>query len=402
MTTFRQFTYIFLILSLFFTINCIPILEIPIQYLGNKMFIYFQNYSNPVALSFSHAYSYLSSSYFTERYQNIESYPPSLGTNEFFSEYKLFYDEFNFKESQTPFKMYFYAINEKSEGNLVEHFRDYITFRYNQTRNNNSIVIQMYKQQIIEHPQFGISHLNKKLFFGGIPNQNKLKQILYQQLNSTLLNQLGWYTDFSYLTIGNKKFDYINNNYKALFDLGGTELSKTILIPNETMNYIKKEYFVPQNKTQNCYSKTLTFSQVSHYYEVGERYFCKPEITKQFPQFVFGFNNQKIIFQGEEFFNCEQKITTDNYCLFEMHERDGHSLAFTLGITFFKRLVVLFDYNIPKVELFKELGCESIKYSNMGQIQKTILMINIILLVFMVIFIIGLNLNKTYLFTIKL
>ena len=366
------------------------------------MFIFFQNYSNPVALSFSHAYSYLSSSYFTERYQDIKSYPPSLGTNEFFSEYHLFNDEFNFKDSQIPFKMYFYAINEKSEGNLVEHFRDYITFRYNQTRNNNSIVIQMYEQKIIEQAQFGVSYFNKKLYFGGIPNQNKLQKILHHQLNSTLLDKLGWYADFSYITIGNKKFDYINSDYKALFDFGGTELSKTILVPSETMNYIKKEYLIPNNNKQNCYNKTLTFSQVFHYYDVGKRYFCKPEVVKQFPQFVFGFDNQKIVFQGNEFFDCEQTITKDNYCLFEIHEKDGNSFVFSLGITFFKRLVILFDYNTPQVELFEELGYEHIKYSNVGQIQKNILIVNIIFLMTMVIIIIGLNLNKTYLFTMKL
>lgn len=380
MNSFQKIIYILTNISIFTFTKSTNIIETQIHVKDNEMKIFFENYPNPITLVFNHAYTYISYSYLQHKHTDIQSYPSPQGSNEYFSDYFLFYDEFKFKESSVPFKMYFYS-KDIEKGLSNQHFSNHLTFKYNQTRNKYNIVLQMHKQKVIPKPQFGLSILNSKLYFGGIPNQKYLHKVLYQKLNTTLLEKIGWYLDLSYIIIGNKEFDYSHTKYYGLLKLCETKISKTIIIPKEVMTYLKNNVFISYNKTNDCYFKKLKLAQVDNFYESGERLFCKNEITEKFPSFVFGLNNKKIEFKGKDFFDCEQQFTKDNYCLFEMNGKDTIGNNFYLCTYFFKHLVILLDYSVPSVELFDETNYDNAMYLTLFQIQKTIFCVNIILLI---------------------
>jgi hypothetical protein len=150
------------------------------------------------------------------------------------------------------------------------------------------MIVQMHKQKIIPKQQLGLSIQYKRLFFGGIPRNYKLKTIMKQQLDKKLLNVHGWFYYCIHLNIGNEiSFDFVDNKYKVLFNYDGSYMPNSITVPQEVMNALEKKYFLTHYRTNKCYKRTLIRKEVDSLSDEGERIFCERGLINTLPEFLY-------------------------------------------------------------------------------------------------------------------
>ena len=191
--------------------------------------------------------------------------------------------------------LYFFAKENVSKQEKENTYIDNISLKYNSIINGIGFILNLDKQKIIPKPQFSISYKYQKLFLGGIPNYFTIEKTMEQLENTELLNQYGWYYNLTSIEIGNLiVFDYLISNYVVMIIFEGFSMPNAIAIPDNAMKILTMEYLDFYYQNGSCYVKKISMIDVNHYYDAGNRTFCKSSVINTFPDFKFALSQQEI------------------------------------------------------------------------------------------------------------
>ena len=343
------FLFIFITTILISLSHSSEIISIQLSYqpfltVKNRYSLYFQNYSNPISISFSHTYNYLDYSFFPQTHKDPSEYPLPQHKSEFLSFYYLFEDNVTFLNQSSSFLFPFYSTNS-SKIAMDDDFKDIITLRYSST--NYDCIRMLQKQNVIPKPQLGFFLQEKKLFLGGIPSFLKLKLITKYYSTVSSLDSRGWNFQFESIQMGEIKLDLSKGKSVAMIQLSGSSLG----VPPKFFQQIEDKYFKKYYANKDCYVKQLRIweDEVSRF-DSGFRIFCLKKVITTFPEITISVNKSELTLRKNNMFNCDYNNDND-YCLFELADRMDND-AYYFGTSLLKEFLVLCNYEDSSISFY--------------------------------------------------
>ena len=306
---------------------------------------YLENYSHKISLSFNNAVNYLSNDFFNEKGSNKFLFPEPGEINDFLSEYYLYCDNIQFKNSYIPFMYCFYTNNNKTTNEFT--YKDILTLRFPKPVKDQSIIYDLSKQNLIKNKQLGLYFKKNFLIIGGVPQNFKAKKLATIKLNYNEVSQRSWVIKFKTFSMGNKINITFKYTVEYRFDLIGTAIG----VPSNVFEEIKEKYFENYlNDAHNtCYIQNISERKSNNKINSGNRIFCKKNIIENIPSISLGLgeNGVKITLKKESLWKCEN----NDYCLFELTEKTRTSVIH-LGTLFAYDYLVIFDFENVEIHIY--------------------------------------------------
>ena len=316
---------------------------------GRTYNFYFENYTNPISLTFTYAYSYINNSFFLQRYSSPTEYPPAIEKSKYFLYFYLYKDKVSFKGNPITFDYMFYARTNGTPETDEETYVDRLSLRFSSTHNNKTLVHLLYEQRIIPYKAFTLNIKHNWFILGGLPSTAyKLQHIGTTMLSQQQLDFHSWYCDINEIQVGD--IHYITNNTRGIFNLD----SSVISIPSGVFSQINSKYFQRYYKSMKCYWDNVHSFNKDDFYDSGMRIWCEEDVIKDLPDIVFRVGKVNVKIRNEDVFKCGEGLEK-RFCLFEIADR-GDDNVLDLGTTFLKGYFVMFDYDKMSLSFYVEMG----------------------------------------------
>ena len=232
---------------------------------------------------------------------------------------------------------------------------EFISFAHYSYIKEKLLLSQLFYNELIPANQFGIDLNNKNtnqyIYLGGIP-KDRLSQKIKNVISFDVMDHVHiWKIEINSIGFGPEIYNIYNNCFID-FD------RKDILLKEDIYNQLITAHFQTYLSNNECWIDEIS--------EDNKLLFCFKKVVDELPSFYFYLKDEvPLLLKKESLFSC----TNEHKCKLNMNIQKMFEQWTSIGYTFFKDYVTLFDYDKNTITMYEIEPNETMFIFNLKQIK---------------------------------